>query len=204
MKKFTNEIKTGLVVVMAILAGLFFWIKTVNFKTDSYKLKTSFSHADGIKENSIVALAGIEAGRVDSVQFAYGPEGTSVDLVLIMDKEARVREDSIAFIGATGFIGDSYIGITPGTTPGFLKENANVLSEDPVEMRELMKRADEISKNLDSILGDVKTIVSDNKDKVESVIVNLEQASTNFNEFSEDIKEHPWKLLMKGKDKKKK
>jgi len=201
MKKFTNEIKTGLVVLMAILIGIFFWIKTSNFRSEMYQIKTQFSHAEGIKENAIVALAGVEVGRVENLKFTYDPQ-TKVELVLSIDETAKVREDSIAFIGTTGFIGDAYVGITPGTSATFVKKGASIVSEDPIEMRMLMKRADGIAKKLDGVLGDVKTLVSDNKTKVDSIVSNLEDTSSNFKEFSADIKSHPWKLLMKGKEKK--
>ncbi|MEE9500111.1 MAG: MlaD family protein, partial [Candidatus Omnitrophota bacterium] len=109
MKKFANELKTGLMVLMAILVGLFLWLKTVDFRPDVYDLKTYFSHAEGIKESSIVMLAGIEVGTVGGVEFLYNPGQTKIKLDLIIDKAAKVRADSIAFIGTTGFIGDAYI-----------------------------------------------------------------------------------------------
>ena len=200
-KKFSNEIKTGIVVIVAVLIGIFFWLRTSNIRTQVYHLKTSFSHADGVGENSTVSLAGIEVGRVESIRFVYNPDETKVELSLAIDSKAKVREDSIAFIGTSGFIGDAYIGITPGNSPTFLKNNDAIKSEDPVQMRLLMKRADEIAKKLDFVLGDVKTLVSDNKEKVSTIVTNLEATSKNFEEFSADIKAHPWKLLMKGKDK---
>lgn len=203
MKNFTNEIKTGLVIVSAILIGVFFWLKTSNFQSEGYSLKTYFSHAEGVKENSIVNLAGIEVGRVTSVEFIYEPNKTNVEVVMLIDEAAKVRANSIAFIGTTGFIGDAYIGMTPGNSGDFLKDGDIVISEDPIEMRKFMKQAEEIAGKLDMILGDVKTLVSDNKEKVDSIVLNLEQTSENFNELSDDIKRHPWKLLMKGKEKKK-
>ena len=199
MKNMTNEIKTGIVVIAAILVAIFFWLKTTSLQTQPYTIKTYFSIADGIKENSIVSLAGIEVGRVDKVNFVYQPEKTQVELTLLIDKKAKVRGDSIAFIGTTGFIGDAYIGITPGNSQTFLKHNATITSEDPVEMRMLMKRADKITQSLDVILGDVKTLVTDNREKVDNIVQNVEDTTTNFKEFSDDIKKHPWKLLMKGK-----
>ena len=202
MKKFNNEIKTGLVIVLAIMVGIFFWARTSNVKSGgTYSLKTSFSHAEGVKQNSVVNFAGIEVGRVSDLNFVYNEDGTKIELVLLIDDKAKVRSDSIAFISTSGFLGDSFIGITPGSSDEFLKPNEIVISEDPMEMREMMKKVDSISKSLDHILGDVKTIVSDNKEKVDVIVTNLEQTSSNFTEFSEDIKKHPWKLLMKGKDK---
>ncbi|MCQ9206587.1 MAG: MlaD family protein [Omnitrophica bacterium] len=202
MKNYTNEVKTGLTIIAAILVSIFLWSKTTNFYSDTYKLKTRFTAANGIKENAIVALAGIEVGRVESIKFIYEPK-TKVELVLVLDSKAKVRSDSIAFIGTSGFIGDAFVGITTGSANEFLKNNATLASEDPVEMRELMKRADGIAKNLDIVLADVKTIVSDNKDKIDGIVVNLEETTANFNAFSADIKKHPWKLLFKGKARRK-
>jgi len=201
MKKFTSELKIGLLIVVAILIALFFWIKTANFTTKTYRLRTYFVQPNGIKENSTVLLSGIEVGRVESITFLYDPE-TKVELVLLLDKKAKAREDSIAFIGSTGLIGEASVDITPGTSKNFLKDGDAIISEEPIEMRILMKRADEISKNLNAILGDVKTIVSDNKEKINHIVTNIENTSANFDEFSKDIKEHPWKLIFKSKEKK--
>jgi len=205
--KITNEAKTGMVVVAAIVVAVVFWVKTTDFNGKPYKVKTYFNYAEGIKVDSIVKLAGIEAGRVETVKFQYVPE-TKVELVLAINKKAKIREDSVAFISTSGMIGDAYIGVTPGLPDkAFVKDGAVLISEDPVEMRKLMKKADAISENLDKTLGEVKNLaenvnglVKDNKNRIDNIATNLEETATNFKEFSSDIKQHPWKLLMKGKE----
>lgn len=197
--KITNELKTGLVVVAGIIVTIFFMVKTTDFNARPYKVKTFFNYADGIKKDSIVKLAGIEVGRVESIEFQYVPD-TKIQLVLAIDKKAKIHEDSLAFIATSGMIGDAYIGITPGLPEKpFVKEGATLMSEDPVEMRKLMKKADAIADSLDKALAEVKTLVTDNKSKIANIATNLEDTTANFKEFSEDIKQHPWKLLMKGK-----
>ena len=133
-------------------------------------------------------------------------------VVLSVSSKAKVHKDSIAYIGTQGFIGDSFVGLTPGTSEvPFVKSGDVIQSEDPIETRELMKKADAIAKKLDDTLVDVKKLaknlnstVEGNRTRVDNIVINLEQTSVNFNEFSEDIKKHPWKLLMKGKDSKSK
>lgn len=197
--KITNELKTGVVVAAAILVGIIFWVKTTDFSGKPYRIKTYFNYAEGVKVDSIVKLSGIEAGRVEKIKFEYVPE-TKVELVLTLDKKAKVREDSVAFIATAGMIGDAYIGITAGSVDkSFVKEGAILISEDPVEMRKLMKKAEVIAESLDNVLAEVKNLVKDNRGRVDNIAVNLEQTAVNFKEFSEDIKRHPWKLLMKGK-----
>ncbi len=204
--KMTNEFKAGIIIAAALVTGIVFYTKTTDMSAKPYKLKTYFNYAEGIKADSIVKLAGIDVGRVEKIEFQYLPE-TKIELVLAIDKKAKVREDSTAFISTSGMIGDAYIGITTGTADKpFVKEGATLLSEDPIEMRKLMKQADLITANLDKTLSEVKTlasnvngVVSDNKTRIDNIASNLESTAVNFKEFSEDIKQHPWKLLMKGK-----
>lgn len=204
--KITNEFKTGIIIVAAFVVAIVFWTKTTDFSSKPYKIKTYFNYAEGVKVDSIVKLSGIEVGRVEKITFQYVPE-TKVELILSIDRKAKVREDSIAFISTSGFIGDAYIGITPGSPDKpFAKERAILVSEDPLEMRKLMKKADAISEDIDKTLTEVKKlaenvngVVSDNKTKIDNIAANLETTAVNFKDFSEDIKQHPWKLLMKGK-----
>ena len=204
--KISNELKTGLVVIAAIAVGIVFLVKTTDLNAKPYRLKTYFNFADGVKTDSIIKLSGIEVGRVEKISFQYVPE-TKIELVLALDKKAKIHEDSVAFISTSGMIGDAYIGLTPGSPDKpFVKEGALLMSEDPIEMRKLMKKADAISENLDKTLIEVKNlasnvsdVVSGNKTRIENIASNLETTSANFKEFSEDIKQHPWKLLMKGK-----
>lgn len=197
--KMTNEMKTGIIVTAAIITGVVFLFKTTDFNAKTYKVKTFFNYAEGIKPDSIVKLSGIEVGRVENVKFQYVPD-TKVEVVMSIDSKAKLREDSIAFISTSGMIGDAYVGITPGSADKkFVSNGATLVSEDPVEMRKLMKKADAISENLDKTLADVKMLVGENREKVDKIASNLEETTSNFKEFSEDIKQHPWKLLMKGK-----
>lgn len=204
--KINNEVKTGIIVVAAILVTALFYIKTTNWNAKPYRIKTYFNYAEGVKTDSIVKLSGVEVGRVEKVMFQYTPD-TKIELILAIDSKAKVRADSIAFISTSGMIGDAYVGITPGSTEkAFVADGATIMSEDPVEMRKLMKKADAIADNLDKTLVQVKDLaenvngmVSDNKSRVDNIAINLETTTTNFKEFSEDIKKHPWKLLMKGK-----
>lgn len=195
--RFSNEIKAGIVVLIAIGLGAFLFTRTADEKVETYDIKTSFAYAGDLKTNAVVKLSGIEVGRVKSIRFVYDAK-TRVECVLEIDATAKVRKDAIAYIGTAGFVGDAFIGLTPGEAPEFAASGETVASEDPVQMRLLMKKADDIANNLDNILVQVKSIVTDNRKSIDSIVVNLEGTSQNFKEFSDDIKKHPWKLLFKG------
>lgn len=207
MIKFTNEVKTGIVVVASVLAAALFYVKTTDFTGAPYRVKAYFNYADGVKEDAIVKLCGIEVGRVEKIQFTYAPE-TKVELVLALKEKARVHQDAVAFIATTGLIGDAYIGLTPGTPEKpFLKAGDVLTSEDPVEMRRIWKKAEAITENLDKTLAQVRSltenangILNDNRMRINGIVANIEAMSVNFKDFSSDLKAHPWKLLMKGKE----
>src|SRR3989338_8462196 len=103
--KITNELKVGLVVAAAVIVASVFWLKTANFSDKPYRLKTRFSYAEGMKSDSIVKLAGIEIGRVENIKFLYDPD-TRVELMLLLNKDAKVHDDSIAFISTSGMVGE--------------------------------------------------------------------------------------------------
>ena len=206
--KMNNEIKTGIIVVAAIAVVMLFYSKTSDTTAvKPYKIKTYFNYAEGIKQDAIVKLAGIEVGRVEKIQFQYTPE-TKVEMVMAISDKARIHEDSIAFIATSGMIGDAYIGITSGSADKpAVKDGGTVASEDPIELRKLWKKAEGIADNLDKMLLEVKSlaenvngVVKDNKSRIDGIATNLEATSVNFKDFSADIKQHPWKLLMKGKE----
>jgi phospholipid/cholesterol/gamma-HCH transport system substrate-binding protein len=157
-----------------------------------------------VKQDSIVKLSGIEVGRVSAIRFLYDPE-TKVEMDLAIDQKAKIHEDSIAFIATSGMIGDAYIGLTPGSaSKPVVKPGGVVSSEDPVQVRNIWKKAEAIAGDLDATLLQVKVlaenvngVVAENRSRIENILANIEQTSANAKEFSRDLKEHPWKLLMK-------
>ncbi|RKY42101.1 MAG: hypothetical protein DRP85_04010 [Candidatus Makaraimicrobium thalassicum] len=197
MMKFSNELKAGLVVAAAVVVGIIFFAKTASFYTSTYMVKTFFKYAGDLKPDATVKLSGIEVGRVKDINFIYSPE-TKVECILEIDSNARVRTDSVAYIGTAGFVGDAYVGLTPGISDEFCKNGNVVASEDPVQMRLLMKKADDIADNLDCILAEVRSLVTDNRQGLDNIVGNIEATTMNFKEFSEDIKKHPWKIMFKG------
>jgi len=195
--KISNEMKAGIVIVVAIAIAILFFARTADIQASPYDIKTYFMYAGDLKEDAVVKLSGIEAGRLKKIKFIYGPE-TRIECILALNQGIKLRKDSIAYIATSGIVGDSYVGLTPGESPDFLKPGATLVSEDPIQMRELMKKADQIAKNLDTILAEAKSFVVDNRQGLDGIVGNLEATTQNFKEFSEDVKKHPWKLLFKG------
>lgn len=209
MVRLTNEIKTGVVVVVAALLLLFLVYKIGGIKTEKgYEVKCTFTYVSGLEDNSPVKLAGVKVGEVKSVGHTYDGDETRVLVTLKLDEKAKIREDSKLRISTTGLIGEKYIEITGGSKGSpFIKKGAILAGIDPFEIEELIETGRTLAARIDSGVQDLQKLVGhadgvlvDNKDDIRATIVNLKDTSENFKEFSDDIRRNPWKLIMKQKE----
>ncbi|MDD5504358.1 MAG: MlaD family protein [Candidatus Omnitrophica bacterium] len=211
-KIFTNEVKTGFVVLVCIgiLTGL--TIMAGNFKPfqQLYCINVVFSNVSGIEKDAAVRLAGVEVGKVESVRIAYGKEGdTSVLVKLELFQDARIREGARAAVTTLGLMGEKYIELTPGDTgAGFLKAGATIRGKDPIdieavidEARSVMEVAKVTMTNISDLAKNLNGAVSDNRGNIDEIMDNLKRTTENLEEFTDDIKRNPWKLLVKGREK---
>ena len=76
--RISNEVKTGVFVVVCVVAFGFTMLKVGNFtfgKT-GYTLKTHFMYTGGVKKHAPVCLSGVEVGEVRDIKLLYGDETT--------------------------------------------------------------------------------------------------------------------------------
>jgi len=209
MAKFNNEMKTGIVVLVAVLLLLYLMLKMGGVKiSEGYELNVLFDYVSGLEEKAPVKLAGVAIGEVKKVAHTYNDDETKVLVVLAIDKCAKIREDSKIRISTTGLIGEKYIEITGGSKGSpVVAKGRTLVGIDPFEMEELIEMGKSLASRLDSTMQDLQKlmnnangVLSDNREDLRATIVNLKDTSENFKEFSDEIKRNPWKLLIKGKE----
>ncbi|MFA5094258.1 MAG: MlaD family protein [Candidatus Omnitrophota bacterium] len=212
MININNETKTGVVVVAAALVFLYIFTSMGGIKKgkDDYKLNVIFDYVSGLEDKAPVKLAGVEIGEVEKVSHTYKDDETKVLVSLILSGDAKVRQDSKIRISTTGLIGEKYIEITGGSKGSpFVAKGSTITGIDPFEMEELIEMGKTLAARLDSAMQDLQKLMNDadgvlvdNKDDIRAVMVNLKDSSENLKEFSDDVKRHPWKLLIKSKENK--
>lgn len=207
-RNISDEMKVGLLVVVciAVLLGLLYKTGSFDFKKDGYTVKAVFSIVAGVQRNAPVRLAGVEIGKVQDIQLAYG-KGTSVIVTLWLEDGAKLKTDSKALITALGLMGEKYIEVTAGSDDApYIEAGGSIAGEDPLQFDSLAKKGEVIAHNLDETLSSIQELakntnlaVTDNKEKIDSIFDNLEATTQNLKEFTEDVKRNPWKLMSKGK-----
>lgn len=209
-KPLNFEIKVGIFVFLGILIMfiIVFSIGEFYILKPMYNIKVLFGFANGIAMGAPVRLAGVNIGEVEDISVFYDTklQQTRVMLVAKIKKQAKIEKNAICRINTLGLLGEKYLEITPGTVEaGFLEDQEAVVGDDPVPMEEITETMQELSENAKAITEST-TVVLGRLERGEGTIGKLlveEKIYNDLQEFVEDIKEHPWKLLVKQRNKRK-
>ena len=212
-KVFMNEVKTGFLVILClgILAALTVMAGNFAVFDETYKIKAIFTNVAGVEADAPVRLSGVEVGKVDSIKFNYKKTGGMNILIdMTLERKAKLREGALAKVATLGLMGEKYIELTPGEEgSAIIKANSTIPGKDPADMdaiveeaQAMMKTASATMDNISKLAANLNDAVKDNKSGIDEIVDNLKATTQNFEEFSDDIKRNPWKLLVKGREKK--
>ena len=70
MKKYGNEFKVGITIMLAIagLVDLTIWAGDYHLKSEGYRITVRFDDIAGLEKNAPVMLRGYEVGRVEEMK----------------------------------------------------------------------------------------------------------------------------------------
>jgi phospholipid/cholesterol/gamma-HCH transport system substrate-binding protein len=209
MRKFANEFKVGLFFVLCIVGLVYLVFSTgkVNVKKEGYRIYVLFDEVAGLNKKAPVALNGLEVGKVEDIRVVYEGDTTKIKLTLWLDKAARVRENPVISIKTMGLMGEKYIQIASHAGKSFVAPESVFAGKPYMDLDVVMEQAQSLSEDISGLTDEVKKIaldindtVSQNKDNVNRIVESIEATTKNFEDFSADIKMHPWKILFKTKE----
>ena len=100
-----------------------------------YSLQADFINASGLEPGSVIEIAGVEVGRVDSIQRV----NDRARVTLSVHNGIEVREDTIASIKTRGLLGGLYMVLSLGGSDRILKPGGKIRdTESPVDIPGLM------------------------------------------------------------------
>lgn len=191
MVKTADEIKVGVVSLFAL--GLFlyflFALQGIKVQQEGYNLRITFKSAAGLTEKSPVRLAGIKVGEVQELYL--NNRTNKVVVVVRIGKKIKVKENALFLISTDSLLAlEKYIEIVPGLgKEKYLKDNAEVAGEDPVEAQELLtgfknslNQVQGISHSLQKVLGDESLYRT-----IKETLVNVSLASVHILKLTENI-----------------
>jgi len=199
----TLEMKVGIFIVVAFIILFFiaFSIGDLSIFEKGYTIRVSFGFANGIAESAPVRLAGVDVGEIDDIEIYYDETAGKTKVVLYahISEDVKIEKDAIARINTLGLLGEKYLEVSPGSRrAGFLDGGSLLVGDDPICLEALTKDM--------RGLVDSATVIMDRLKDGEGTVGKLlveEKIYNDLESFVADIKAHPWKLLHKGREKRK-
>ena len=207
--KISNEFKTGVFVLICLAALFALLIKVGNFSffKKGYVIHTRFQYTGGVKTSSPVRLSGVDVGEVRGIRLLHEATSTQAEVDLWLVEGTKVRKDAVAIVATLGMMGEKYIEIRAGVSPDFVTAGDVLQSEEPVRLEDLIDLGKKIGEDIGQTARDISKVanhvdetIQENRPKIDTIFDNLEETSENFNDFSQDVKYHPWKVLARGKE----
>ena len=115
MRKSGVETAVGLFLVVGILCLGYLSIRLGKLELvggDDVPVTAEFSTVAGLKQGANVEIAGVEVGKVDSIDI----RDYKAVVRMRVRRGLRLQEDTIASVRTRGLIGDKYINLSPGAS----------------------------------------------------------------------------------------
>jgi phospholipid/cholesterol/gamma-HCH transport system substrate-binding protein len=142
MKKMNLEMIVGLFLLAGFACFSYLAIKMGDikmFNNETYDVTARFTSISGLKQGSVVELAGVNVGRVSRIELDPGDYEAIVHLDV--DKSVKLQDDAIASVRTAGIIGDKYIKLTPGGSDTILGSGDEIEeTESSISLEELVSK----------------------------------------------------------------
>jgi phospholipid/cholesterol/gamma-HCH transport system substrate-binding protein len=138
---------------------------------DRYPLYATFRDVQGLDVGADVRLAGLKAGRVDSMQIERGV----VKVKMAIDRKYAVRKDSVARLDFRALSGERFIALSLGTPTAKVAEPGDVLEgETPASFADVVDQFSRVAENVgdlteglkanaDRLLGNLADLIEENR-----------------------------------------
>lgn len=140
----TIEIVTGAFIVLGFVALYIIATSATNIGSygegKGYVVTASFNNIGGLKTRDAVTMAGVNIGRVTSIQL--DPKSFSALVTMQIDGHyTDIPDDSTASILTQGLLGSQYIGIEAGGSGTSLKNGSRIqYTQDSLVLEKLIQQ----------------------------------------------------------------
>lgn len=140
MQRYTKlKISVGAFVIVgaAALAYLALSLGGVHWSARHARVHARFSSIGELKVGDAVKLAGVPVGEVERVALV----SFAAEVVLLLDDQVSLPDDTIASIQSAGLLGDAYVSLSPGASERNLAADGRIRRTEPaVSITELIAK----------------------------------------------------------------
>jgi phospholipid/cholesterol/gamma-HCH transport system substrate-binding protein len=165
-------------IFVLIAAGLLFGTVIVvsgGFGSSGVPHPTYFKFAGGIQPGGAVRFGGLTVGKVKTIR--VDPKNTTrIEVVVVVNKDAPIKVDSVAKITTLGALGDNYIEVSTGT------ENAAPLPAGDVLKSEEAFGLGQLGELFNSLKPKVEAVLEKVGSDLDGLHITLDRANDLLND----------------------
>ena len=138
MRRGNLELVVGIFVLagLACLAYLAIHLGKMEIVGSGYKVHVTFDNISGLKNGAAVEVAGVEVGRVESIQLSSNDRAA---VTLRLKHGLELHDDAIASIRTKGIIGDKFVKLSPGSSENLIPAGGKIRdTESAIDLEELI------------------------------------------------------------------
>jgi len=158
-----NPLTVGaLVIIVACVLTYLGFTKNIPFTTGGFEVKAVFPSANSVRANSPVRIAGVNVGKVKSIERAEGTDNAVITM-LIQDRGLPIHKDATMKIRPRIFLeGNFFVDLQPGTPNAPVIQDGDTLPVSqtayPVQFDQLLTALqDDVRKDLQHTLEGLGT-----------------------------------------------
>ena len=176
MGSWSVQLKVGLVVIIGIVLLVILIVNAANspWSVSGELVRVSFNNAGDLRVGAKVQLAGVQVGKVTSVEL--NQDGTRVEVQMrVKDAFQRLRQGCQVKVGIIGFVGEAYIHLTNGPVgnPNLKPADLPLIGKDPLDLSELAARGDNIVRQGTQFLESANQFMEANQGNLSASIVEM-------------------------------
>jgi phospholipid/cholesterol/gamma-HCH transport system substrate-binding protein len=179
----TTELKVGVFVAFSVVLMVFgyYW------STDgilapgeaAYEVDLTVPDANGVWEGTLVELAGVKIGTIDSI----GLDGNQAKLLLKIEEKYQLPTDSIAELGSSGLLGDRFVRVIPGNAETKIPDGGRLqFGEPPGDVDKIERQVSDIADDIKAITKVLREEVEndDNRRHVDATLANVDALTADL------------------------
>jgi phospholipid/cholesterol/gamma-HCH transport system substrate-binding protein len=173
--KFSNELKVGAAVVIAVLIFIVGvrYFEDIPLFSDTYKLHTSFKDAGGLIKGNPVRVNGVNVGRVEAV--SLNTSENIAEVLFHVDEDIEIPKGSTTNIGGTSLLGAVRLDIQIQPNTEHYADGDFVPSVSETGLDAIFEKAPGLVERADSVLIGVNATVASTRALIEGENSSLNQ-----------------------------
>ncbi|HRO66988.1 MAG TPA: MlaD family protein [Pseudobdellovibrionaceae bacterium] len=189
-----TQLKVGIflaVGLLVILTSIFMISGNSSLFSSQIKLHAHFDQVQGLAPGSVVSLAGLSVGNIESITFL--PEQNKLDVVMNVDTRysPRITEGALVEIRTQGALGDKFIYILPSDPRNAPLKDGDVLGVAPAsDLFSIFSERGKETEKIFDIINELHTMAKtiNHGGLLLKTMTNLSAASTNLRAASDQAR----------------